>query len=302
MIKKLLALLVIFSLTFSSCVKEVSEPIEPSVLKKLKLIPLDPINVIYLNLKTIKRTRLGKELLKNELKFTYENKKTIFDSLGIDFNKDVDEIIFATQWNDINTFIITLNKHVDFDTNKIVTSNLAYYFPQDRILVFSNDEHKIEKIKAEDFELSFTKNPLFRRMINSIHYKEQFWFVTRNTGAFLRLLKENNSKNEKLENLFQSINFINFSLKLDKDISINSHWECVDEYRANLLKSVLNGIISVVSLTEPNDPFVRELAKSEIYTENKGVEVFIKIPGNKLQEIKQSIIANKLKRLTEYER
>lgn len=43
----------------TSCVKEVSQPIEPELLGKLKLLPLEPQNIIYLNLKKIKKTNNG---------------------------------------------------------------------------------------------------------------------------------------------------------------------------------------------------------------------------------------------------
>lgn len=302
MLRVVLSFLIISSIFFYSCVKEVSEPIEPAVLKKLKLIPADPINIIYLNIKNIKRTKIGKNFFDNELEFPEQVKKTILDTLGINFNKDVDEMIISTQWDDVNTFILTLNKPVTLKKQNSEFQDLAYYFLEDKILVISNDKESIEKIKAGDFEINFIKHPLFRRIINSLHYKEHFWFVTRNTSVFLKLLKDGSSNDQKVEQLFRAINFINFSLKFDKDLSLNSHWECVDEYRANLLKRVLNGIISIVVLTEPNDPFVKELAKSEFSLVEKGVEFHLKIPSDKIEIIKQSIIANKLKRLAEYER
>ncbi len=168
-------------------------------------------------------------------------------------------------------------------------------------MFITNDERRLEKVNAGNYETSFIKNPLFRRIINSIQYKDYFWFVTRNTSVFLSLLKNGVEKDEKLENLFRSINFINFSIKFDKDMNINSHWECVDEYRGNLLRGVLNGIISMAALTEPNDPFVRELSKADVSLENKGVDINLKLSKDKIELIRQSIIANKLKRITEYE-
>jgi hypothetical protein len=171
----------------------------------------------------------------------------------------------------------------------------------DRILFITNDTLRIEKIGNNDYKQSFYNHPLFRRIINSIQYKEHFWFVTRNTSVFLKILKNGNSNDEKLEKLFRSINFINFSLRFDKDLSINSHWECIDDYRANLLRGVLNGIISMAALTEPNDPFVEELSKADIYIESKGVDINLKLSKEKVNQIRNSVIANKLKRITEYE-
>ncbi|MCX8056460.1 MAG: hypothetical protein N3F03_02475 [Ignavibacteria bacterium] len=297
-----MAVLIIFSVTISSCLKEVSEPIEPAVLKKLKLIPADPVNIIYLNLKSIKRTKLGKNFLKDNVEFPSNLNQSFFDSLGINFKQDVDEIIIATQWDDINTFIITLNKPLKLDTNNSSIKNTNYTILDDKILVLSNSNERIKEIETGDFENSFTKNPLFRRMINSVHYKEHFWFMTQNKSALLKLLKNGNSDEEKLEKLFYAVRFINFSVKFDRDLNINSHWECIDVAKANLLKSVINGLISALALTEPNDPLVREISKSEIFLENKGVEIFLKISPEKIELIKQSEIKNKIKRLAEHER
>lgn len=301
MSKRYLSIILILSVSFVSCLKEVSEPIEPSVLKKLKLIPAEPINVIYLNLKNIKKSRHWKNFVDKDINLPVRKNKTLFDSLGIDFNKDVDEIILATQWDDINTYIITLNKPIFSLIKNSKIKDFNYTIIDDKILFITNDERRLEKVNAGNYETSFIKNPLFRRIINSIQYKDYFWFVTRNTSVFLSLLKNGVEKDEKLENLFRSINFINFSIKFDKDMNINSHWECVDEYRGNLLRGVLNGIISMAALTEPNDPFVRELSKADVSLENKGVDINLKLSKDKIELIRQSIIANKLKRITEYE-
>lgn len=301
MSKQNFVIFLILLISFVSCLKEVSEPIEPSVLKKLKLIPAEPVNVIYLNIKNIKKSKYWKDFVNNDLSVPAQKNKTIFDSLGINFNKDIDEIIIATQWNDVNTYIITLNKPIQLLKESPNLKDFNFRLIDDKILFITNDEERLEKISNGDYETSFVKNPMFRRIINSIHYKDYFWFVTRNTSAFLNLLKNGSEKDEKLENLFRSINFINFSLKFDNDMNINSHWECIDEYRGNLLRGVLNGIISVVALTEPNDPFVKELSKADVSLENKGVDINLKISKDKIDLIRQSIIANKLKRITEYE-
>jgi hypothetical protein len=294
-------LIIMLGFVFNSCLKEVSQPIEPAVIKKLRLIPADPVNVIYLNFKNLKKSRYWKDFLVKDLEIKEKASKTIFDSLGIDFEKDIDEIIIATEWNDFKTFIITLNKPVQNLELKRSFKDFKIHI-DDKVLFITNDEHRMEQIENNDFENSFTKNPLFRRIINSIQYKDYFWFVTRNTSIFLNLLKDGSKDDEKIENLFRSINFINFSLKFDRDLSINSHWECVDEYKANLLRGVLNGIISALILTEPNDPFVNELSRADVYIENKGVDIQLKISKERINELRQSIIANKLKRITEYER
>lgn len=300
MTRTYLVLFLILGFVFDSCLKEVSQPIEPSVLKKLRLIPNDPVNIIYFNLKNLKKSTYWKDFLVKDLEIQEKTRKSIFDSLGIDFEKDIDEILIATEWNDVNTFIITLNKSINHLELK---NQLREYstFLDDRILLISNDLHRVEKIKTQEFENNFTKNPLFRRIINSIQYKNYFWFVTRNTSIFLNLLKDGSENDKKLENLFRSINFINFSLKFDKDVSINSHWECVDEYKANLLRGVLNGIISALILTEPDDPFVKELSKADLYVESKGVDFQLSISKDKIYELRQSIIANKLKRIAKDE-
>lgn len=296
-----IVLMIVLGFIFNSCLKEVSEPIEPAVLKKLRLIPTDPVNVIYLNFKNLKKSKYWNDLLVKDLAVKEKTSKIIFDSLGVDFERDIDEIIIATEWNDFQTFIITLNKAYrnlelkrQFNDFKILID--------DKILFITNDSQRIEQVENNQFENSFTRNPLFRRIINSIQYKDYFWFVTRNTSIFLNLMKDGSKDDEKIENLFRSINFINFSLKFDKDLSINSHWECVDEYKANLLRGILNGIISALILTEPNDPFVNELSRANLYIENKGVDIQLKISKERVNELRQSIIANKLKRITEYER
>ncbi|MCR4417057.1 MAG: hypothetical protein NUV92_04865 [Ignavibacteria bacterium] len=285
----------------SSCLKEVSQPIEPSVLKKFQLIPADPVNVIYLNLKNLKKSKYWKDFLVNDIEIQNRTRKTILDSIGIDFEKDIDEIIIATEWNGYNTFIITLNKPAK--DLRLQTEFKDYgIYTDDKILFISNELNRVEKVKNDGVENNFTKNPLFRRIINSIQYKNHFWFVTRNTSLFLNLLKDGSQNDEKIGKLFRSINFINFSLKLEKDVSINSHWECTDEYKANLLRGVLNGIISAIILTEPDDPFVKELSRTDIFLENNGVDLQLKISREKINELRKSSIANKLKRITEYER
>lgn len=285
----------------SSCLKEVSQPIEPSVLKKLQLIPADPVNVIYLNLKNLKKSKYWKDFFVNDIEIQSKTRSTILDSIGIDFEKDIDEIIIATEWNGYNTFIITLNKPAK--DLRLQTEFKDYgIYTDDKILFISNDLNRVEKVKNDGVENNFMKNPLFRRIINSIQYKNHFWFVTRNTSLFLNLLKDGSQNDEKIEKLFRSINFINFSLKLEKDVSINSHWECTDEYKANLLRGVLNGIISAIILTEPDDPFVKELSRTDIFLENNGVDLQLKISREKINELRKSSIANKLKRITEYER
>ncbi len=296
-------LILIFSLTFcfTSCIKEVSEPIEPTVLKKLKLIPENPVNIIYLNFKNLKKTKSWQNFFTEDLNVQTSESKNIFDSLGIDFNNDIDEIIIASQWNDINTYIITLNNTKNLKHKKLKESDFKFYFIDEKILFITNDEKKLEKVIHNDFESSFIKNPLFRRIINSIQYKEQFWFVTKNNSFFIHLLENGNYDAQKLENLFRTIQFINFSLKIDKDLSLNSHWECIDTYRANLLRGVLDGLISVLALTEPNDPFARELAKANIFIENKAVNISLKLSKNEFEKLRQSTIANKLKRITGYE-
>jgi len=301
MFKLNLSIVIVLSISFLSCLKEVSEPIEPAVLKKLKLIPADPVNVIYLNVKNIKKSKYWKEIINDDIVVNQPKNKTIFDTLGIDFNKDIDEIIFASQWDDVNTYIITLNKPIKGKHINLNLENFNYLIIDENILFITNDERNFEKVRLDDYNYSFVKNPLFRRMINSIHYKEHFWFITRNTSLFLKVLRNGNSNDEKLEKLSRSLNFINFSVKLDKDMSINSRWECVDETYANLLRGILNGIISMAALTEPNDPFVKEISKANVLVENKGVDIFLKISKDKIDLIKQSVIANKLKRLTDYE-
>lgn len=302
MVRFSLFLLLLTTILVSSCVKEVSQPIEPAVLKKLRLIPADPTNIIYLNFKNLRKTKYWKDFFNPDLSSQSVSKKTIFDSLGINFDKDVDEIIISTEWNDFNSFIITLNRPArEFPIKKKFNDYETVIFDE-KIVFISNDHNRIEQIKENVFDNSFTKNPLFRRVINSLQYKEHFWFVTRNTTLLLKLLRNGTDDDKRLENLFRSINFINFSVKLNKDVNINSYWACVDETRANLLRGVLNGIISMIVLTEPNDPLVKELSKSNIFLEGKGVDVQLKIPQSKIELIKNTTIADKLKRLTENER
>ncbi len=149
----------ILGFVFNSCLKEVSQPIEPSVLKKLRLIPNDPVNIVYLNLKNLKKSKYWKDFLENDLEIHRKTKKTIFDSLGIEFEKDIDEIIIATEWNDVNTFIITLSKDskiIDLRDRLIGYST----FLNDKVLLISNDSQRVEKIKNQDFENNFTKSTI----------------------------------------------------------------------------------------------------------------------------------------------
>lgn len=286
----------------SSCIKEVSQPLEPSMVKKLRLLPYDPINIIYVNLKNLKKSGLFKDTVYNPEILNREFNLSFFDSLGIDFNKDVEDFIVATEWTGSNVIILTLKT---LAKNKLGSSNKpGIYFTtlEDKLLVISNDQERIKDIESGNIGINFTKNPQFRRIINSLKYKDKFWFMTKNPSVIFGILKNGSLKEEKLENLIKSISFINFSIRFEKNLSISSHWECVDERKAYLLSSVLNGIVSVIALTEPNDPIVNDLAGADIYVENKGVETSIKIPKRKIDLIKNSIVMNKLKRINEYER
>ncbi len=282
---------------FSSCVKEVSEPIEPSVLKKLKLLPLEPVNVIYLNFNKIKKSKYWKDFVSSDYTTNSNENVKIFDSLGINFIKDIDEIILATEWDGKNTIIISLNKPYQKSELSEVIGDFSLVKLSDRILLIMNDQIRYRKIKEGRFEPSFIEHPHFRRIINSIKYKDHFWFFTRNTAIFLKSLKDNFKESESLENLFRSINFIIFSIKLENDFYLNSHWECTDENKAYLLKSVLNGFISILALTQPNDPFIREISKANFYVDRKGVEILIKFSRKYIDLIRESIIAKKLKEL-----
>lgn len=284
----------------TSCVKEVSQPIDPELLGKLKLLPLEPQNIIYLNLKKIKKNQYWMK------KFPTEDSFKVFTSLfeesilpGLNFEQDIDEIIIATEWNNIKTWILTLRDTSVFTKIKFDSLNQIYFYrksPKDIIL--SNDRMRIEEIRAGNLDLTFLKNPLYRRMVNTIHYKDQFWFLTRNSKVLLKLFQNgNNEYDEKLANLFSSINFINISINLDKLANINSHWECADEYRAQLLNGLLNGIVSAYILTQPNDPLTNKLGTTEISTNEKSVELNLKLNRNEFEVIKNSEVINKLKRI-----
>ncbi len=296
------AILIGALILLSSCVKEVSQPLEPSMVKKLRVLPYDPMNIIYVNLKNLKKSGLLKDTVYNPEILNRDFNLSFFDSLGIDFNKDVDDFIVATEWTGSNLIIITLKNPVLKKTISNEKHGFYYTTLADKLLVISNEKEKINEIESGKLEINFTKNPQFRRMINSLKYKDQFWFMTKDPSLIFGILKNGNLKDEKLENLIRSLNFINFSIWYEKNLSISTHWECVDERKAYLLSSVLNGIVSIIALTEPNDPIVNELVGADIYVENKGVETIIKIPKRKIDLIKSSIIMNKLKRISEYER
>lgn len=295
------AILISVLLLLSSCIKEVSQPLEPSMVKKLRLLPYDPINIIYVNFKNLKKSGLLKDTVYNPEILNRDFNLSFFDSLGIDFNKDVDDFIVATEWTGVNVIIVTLKNPVQKKPESNNKHGIHYTTLEDKLLVISNEQEKINEIESGKLEVNFTKNPQFRRMINSLKYKDQFWFMTKNPSLIFGILKNGSLTEEKLENLIKSINFINFSIRFEKNLSISSHWECIDERKAYLLSSVLNGIVSVIALTEPNDPIVNDLVGADIYVENKGVETSIKIPKRKIDLIKNSIIMNKLKRISEYE-
>lgn len=296
------AILIGALILLSSCVKEVSQPLEPSMVKKLRLLPYDPINIIYVNLKNLKKSGLLKDTIYNPEILNRKFNFSFFDSLGIDFSKDVDDFIVATEWTGANVIIITSKNPVLKKPESNDKHGFYYTTLEDNLLVISNEQEKINKIESGKLEINFTENPQFRRMINSLMYKDQFWFMTKNPSLIFGILKNGDLKDEKLENLVRSIHFINFSIWYDKNLSISSHWDCIDERKAYLLSSVLNGIVSIIALTEPNDPIVNELLGADIYVENKGVETIIKIPKRKVDLIKNSIILNKLKSISEYER
>lgn len=296
------AILISVLLLLSSCIKEVSQPLEPSMVKKLRLLPYDLINIIYVNLKNLKKSGLLKDTVYNPEILNGDFNLSFFDSLGIDFNKDVDDFIVATEWTGVNVIIVTLKNPVQKKPESNDKHGIHYTTLEDKLLVISNEQEKINEIESGALEVNFTKNPQFRRMINSLKYKDQFWFMTKNPSLIFGILKNGSLTEEKLENLIKSINFINFSIRFEKNLSISSHWECIDERKAYLLSSVLNGIVSVIALTESNDPIVNDLVGADIYVENKGVETSIKIPKRKIDLIKNSIIMNKLKRISEYER
>ncbi len=292
--------LVILLVGLSSCVKEVSQPIEPSVLKKLKLVPEDPQIIIYYNHKRVKS-------LPNWSKFLQENlgsklqQKTIFDSLGIDFNKDVEEIIVASEWNGNNTYILTVkdtsglhNKFFDF------RDKFFFEFIDSKIIFITNDVERIKKIKLNENDVNFFKNPNFRRIINSILYKEHFWIYTSNLNFLLNIMRNGIKDDAKLNSLLNSIKFINLSLRLDKDVSFSSHWECIDNAKAYLLRGILNGLISALALAYPDDLFIQELSMMDVYVENNGVETVLKISRKKIEQLRKSVINEKIKRMVEH--
>lgn len=135
-------------------------------------------------------------------------------------------------------------------------------------------------------------------MVNTIHYKNQYCFLTQNSKVLLKLFQNGDKEcDEKLANLFSFINFINISINLDKLANINSHWEYADEYRAQLLNGLLNGIVSANILIQPNDSLTNKLGTTEISTNEKSFELNLKLNRNEFEVIKNSDVVNKLKRI-----
>lgn len=293
---------VIVLLGLNACVKEVSQPIEPAVLKKLKLIPAEPQIIIYYNHKKIKSSQYWSNLIQESISPRL-HRKTIFDSLGLDFNKDIEEIIVASEWDGANTFIITVKDTAGLQKKFYNFRHKFYYeFVDSKIIFITNDAERIKLIKLGENDNNFFKNPNFRRIINSILYKEHFWLYSSNPNFILKLTADSTLKNEELQNLFKSIKFLNFSLRLDKDVSIGSHWECTDSEKAELLRGVLNGFISALALTYPEDPFVQELSAMDVYVENSGVNTVLKFSSKKIERLRKSGISKILNQMVEHGR
>lgn len=298
--KKVYISTLLLFLFITSCVKEVSQPIEPELLNKLKLLPLEPQNIAYLNLKRIKNSQFWGEqykLWENFKDFDLLLKQSILTDLN--FKEDIDEIILANEWNGVNTLILTLKDTSVFNKIKSDSLKQTYFYKKDpKVVIFSNSKKRIDEISSGNLDLSFLQNPLYRRMVNSIRYKAQFWFLTRNSTILLKMLQNgNNELDKKLANLCSSINFINFSINFEKVANMNSHWGCADEYRTQLLYGLINGIVSAYILTQSNDPLTKKLGSVKIFTNEKSVELSLKLNRNEFEELKKSLVINKLKRI-----
>lgn len=300
--------LIVLLILISSCSREVPQPIDISIKERFKYLPYDPQIVIYFNVKEVRKTPFWKNFIETQLEENRKNQLDDFVKLtGLSLEKDIDEVILANEWNESATIIVNGNfspqKIEEYFQQKSSSDkrikDLKFKIIDEKTIIAVNTKERLSSIENSGHEKSIVDNPEYLSIINSVRFKNQFWIATTQSSVVSELIEHGASiiKNEKVRELTNSIRYINLSTKFRDDILINSNWQCTDETKAALLKSVLNGIVSMITLTSPNDQFVNELSQMDIYLNGKSVELELKIPEDKIKELRESKLKDKIKLL-----
>ncbi len=294
-------------LLISSCGRENPQPIDISVKERFKFLPYDPQIIIYFNLKEIRKTPFWKNFIESQLEEKRKNQLDEFVRFtGLSLEKDVDELILANEWNESSTIIVNGNispekvkKYFEQNSSAGERGSLRIKIIDEQTIIAVNNEERLKSLEGLESEKSILDNDGYMSIINSTRFKNQFWIATTQSSVVSELIEKGTAitKNEKVRELTNSIRHINLSAKFNDGIVINSNWQCKDEASAVLLKSVLNGIISMVTLTSPNDQFVNELSQMDILLNGKSVELEMKISEDKIKEIRNSKLKDRIKLL-----
>jgi hypothetical protein len=294
-------------LIISSCARENPQPIDVSMKERFKYLPYDPQILIYFNLKEIWKTSFRENFFETQLEEKRKNQLDEFVKFtGLNLEKDVDELILANEWSESSTIIVKGNISPDkikeyFNQKSSSNRNnqLKFKIIDEHTIIAVNNNERYVSIENLGREKSILSNHEYMSIINSTRYKDQFWIATTQSSVVSELIEKGAAiaKKEKVRELTNSIRHINLSAKFNDGIEINSNWQCKDEASAVLLKSVLNGIVSMATLTSPNDQLVNELSRMDIFLNGKNVELEMKISEEKIKEIRNSKLKDRIKLL-----
>jgi len=294
-------------LLISSCGRENPKPIDISMKERFKFLPYDPQIIIYFNLIETRKTPFWENFIESQLEEKRKNQLDEFVKLtGLSFEKDVDELILANEWNESSTIIVNGNvspekikNYFEKNSSSSKVKSLKIKIIDKQTLIAVNNEERFKTLENLEKEKSILDNDSYMSIINSTRFKNQFWIATTQSSVVSQLIEKGAAitKNEKVRELTNSIRHINLSAKFNDGIVINSNWQCKDEASAVLLKSVLNGIVSMVTLTSPNDQFINELSQMDIFLTGKSVELEMKISKENIKEIRNSKFKDRIKLL-----
>lgn len=299
----------VVNLLLSGCTKEPRLPLQHSVKEQFQYLFNDPQIIIYFNAKEIRKTPYWEKIIKSQISGQKNSQLDEFiNQTGLSFENGIDEMILANEWNDKTVMILNGDFNAQkvkeyFSTKHFLKKNFNFHFPNERTIVVSNDSMWIFNIASGKKYSPFLDNKDYIDIIDAVKFKNQFWIATNQNSVASELIAKGAkvlnprpfTENEKVKELTNSIRYINLSAKFGTDVNVNSYWQCTDELKAALLKSVMNGLISFITLTSPNDPLINEIANADVSLNYKSVEINLTIPENKLKEIRNSSIKDKIK-------
>ncbi|MCX8011127.1 MAG: hypothetical protein N3A61_08245 [Ignavibacteria bacterium] len=281
------------------CGEKKIEPLNVAIKERFKFLPKNPQMLIYLNLGEIKKTDFWKnQNAEDVVSSRSERLKEFEEKTGLRIEKDINELILALEWNEKITLIlngnfnrIQLRGFLDEDSSVTSKKDLEIHFIDNNTVIATNDIERLEQIKLNRISNSLLDNKIFMKGIEKIRFKNQFWLATNQGMTALSLFEKkiNLNGNTKIKELINSINFVNLSAELSSDVTVNSLWFCINEEKADLLRSVINGTLALLKLASPNDKLIEELAKADIESESNIVEIKINLSNNLIDTLRNTI-------------